>query len=125
MWFAEHERLISTPLLALAPLFGAILGQGISPLVVGDDPAMIPYLNIGTISLVTVGTALSWIFMKTAEPLTPPSRSAALLKDQPPMTLKEVFHDAKKVKFIFTQVCKCNEQSVLFRLSEVTNLMIR
>ena len=92
--------MISTPLLSLAPLFGAILGQGISPLVVGDDPDMIPYLNIGTISLVTAGTAISWFFIKTAEPLTPPSRSAALLKDQPPMTLKEVFNDAKKVELI-------------------------
>jgi len=36
--------------------------------------------------------------VKKAEPLTPPSRSAVLLKDQPPMTLIEVFNDAKKVE---------------------------
>jgi hypothetical protein len=60
VWFAEQERMISTPVLALAPLFGAILGQGMSPLIVKDDPDRIPILNIATIFLVAIGTIISW-----------------------------------------------------------------
>jgi hypothetical protein len=52
--------MISTPVLALAPLFGAILGQGMSPLIVKDDPDRIPILNIATIFLVAIGTIISW-----------------------------------------------------------------
>ena len=52
--------MISTPVLALAPLFGAILGQGISPQIVKDDPTKIPILNIATIFLVAIGTVISW-----------------------------------------------------------------
>jgi hypothetical protein len=38
VWFGERERMISTPILALAPLFGAILSQALSPVIVNGDP---------------------------------------------------------------------------------------
>ncbi len=46
MWFGERERLFSTPLLALSPILGAMVGQGIAPLIVRNDAANIPLLNI-------------------------------------------------------------------------------
>jgi hypothetical protein len=91
--------MISTPILALAPLFGAILGQGLSPLIVNDDPGQVPFLNIYSTVLVVIGTITCWLFLHREAPPTPPSRSAALLQDQPPLTLKEIFQDAKKVKY--------------------------
>ena len=63
VWFGEHERMISTPILALAPLFGAILGQGLSPMIVRDDPDQIPFLNIYVVILVAIGAAWSWILL--------------------------------------------------------------
>ena len=92
--------MISTPLLALAPLLGGALGQGISPMVVNDDVGQIPYLNIYTTALVVLGTFFSWVVLDREAPPTPPSRSAALLADLPPKTLKEILQDAKKVKIL-------------------------
>jgi hypothetical protein len=66
VWFGEHERMISTPILALAPLFGSILGQGLSPLIVKDDPTKVPFLNIYVIIFVALGAASSWIFLDRA-----------------------------------------------------------
>jgi hypothetical protein len=58
--------MISTPILALAPLFGAILGQGLSPMIVKDDPSKVPFLNIYVVILVALGAACSWILLDRA-----------------------------------------------------------
>ena len=92
--------MISTPILALAPLFGAILGQGLAPMIVKEDPGQIPYLNIYSTSMVVIGTITCWVFLDREAPPTPPSRSAALLMDQPPLTFKEIFQNARKVNFV-------------------------
>ena len=71
-------------------------------MVVRDDVAQIPYLNIYTTALVVLGTFCSWFILDREAPPTPPSRSAALLANQPPKSLKEIFLDAKKVKILLT-----------------------
>jgi len=119
VWFGEQERLFSTPILALAPILGALAGQGLAPVIVQNDAAKIPLLNIILPSLgklnikfvcmkkiifpiifqVFVGTLMSWTILQRAEPPTPPSRSAELLLQQPHMTLKKLGDNIKAVQF--------------------------
>ena len=61
------------------------LGQALSPAVMNDDPQNLPLLNIITASPLVLTTIVSFLFLKSATPPMPPSRSAEkLLMEEPP-----------------------------------------
>ena len=60
------------------------------------------YFSTQSVSFIQFDLLSSECFQDRAAPPTPPSRSAALLMNQPPMSLKEVFRSALKVKNITT-----------------------
>ena len=68
--------------------FHLFSGQAISPAILRDDPENVPILNIVIVSPLLLTFLSSWFVLRTAEPPTPPSRSAEqlLLKASPTLT---------------------------------------
>lgn len=91
-WFPEAERPISTAVLGLASLIGGLLAQPLAPAIVNKDPEMIPYLNICFAVPVLCGCAITWIFVRSDGPPTPPSRSSALLLHKQKLNSREQLH---------------------------------
>lgn len=46
VWFPLTERPLSTAVLGLASILGGVLGQALGPVIAGDDPEMVPWINI-------------------------------------------------------------------------------
>ena len=60
-----------------------------------QNPENVPYINICFALPIFVGTFITWVFIKRGKPLSPPSRSAALLANKKPPTAKEMLMDIK------------------------------
>ncbi|XP_040579665.1 solute carrier family 49 member A3 [Lepeophtheirus salmonis] len=98
VWFSEKERPISTALMAMSQMVGALIGQGMSTLIVRDDPKNIPMLNLLLPMPILVSCIICYLILKNNSPITPPSRSAQfLIETEEVRTLSGVWKDVKCV----------------------------
>ena len=97
VWFGENERPISTAILSLSPVMGGILGQALSPLIMRDDEENVTILNLVIVSPLLLTFLSSWFLLKSAEPPTPPSRSAEQLLLQKSPTLTQICANMLKI----------------------------
>ncbi|CAB4059769.1 MSFD7 [Lepeophtheirus salmonis] len=94
----KKERPISTALMAMSQMVGALIGQGMSTLIVRDDPKNIPMLNLLLPTPILVSCIICYLILKNNSPITPPSRSAQfLIETEEVRTLSGVWKDVKCV----------------------------
>ena len=96
-WFGERERPITTALIGLSPVVGGLIGQGIAPVVMNDNPDNLPVLNAVITSPLIITAFLSWFVLKSAVPPTPPSRSAERLLAEEPPSFSQILRNLLKI----------------------------
>jgi len=124
-WFADEQRTIATTLLGMAGSVGCILGQGVTPLLVYDDPGRIWIMNTVWFVPAAVGSLLTmWKVHRNYPPL-PPSPSAAVIPKAKSVrewltSIKTIFtNKAFIIIFIFLGACMGCVSSVMTKIEQI------
>ena len=74
----------------LLSLYLGVLGQALSPVIMKDNPDNVPILNVITACPLALTLLSSFVLLRSAEPPTPPSRSAESLLTVKHLSLTEL-----------------------------------